>query len=44
MNPFPAVEFGDFYAAELFDPVLERRLFVHYEVDVIDWAKNVTVH
>lgn len=34
------IVFGDFFAAKLYDPVLDRSLQLEYEVDVVDWLEE----
>lgn len=34
------IEFGDFFAARLHDPLLDRSLFLEYEVEVVDWLTD----
>lgn len=34
------IEFSDYFAARLHDPVLDRSLLVDYDVDVVDWLRD----
>lgn len=37
IDPFPSVVPGSFYIIQLYDPILDRRLIGHYEIQVNDW-------
>lgn len=43
VNPFPKMKFGDFYAGELYDPVLNRRLFTRYDIKTPEWVEETSV-
>lgn len=43
VDPFPTVISSGFYAIQLYDPVLDRRLYTHYEVQVNDWIRDVSL-
>lgn len=43
VDAFPTVVSGDFYAVQLYDPVLDRRLHTHYEVRLNDWIRDVNL-